>query len=478
MNELERAIAIKKEHSAAIRSRPGVTGIGYGWRTRGGEATDEPAIRIYVERKLPPESLSQDAMLPAEIEGIPTDIVELGPIRLQAGTLPDEERHRPLRGGQRIGPRGSGAGTAGCFAKTDGNPERHVLITAQHVIYDARELTRFERDGAAVGQPTLCSWCSKCCTSSDEIGDVWFALNEPLIDAAVIELRPGTQWLPEVEHDTPLVIKGIEAFANIPDIKAAPDSARRVFRRGFITGLVPGMLEDLAFDGTTEASNGEMWNFQDLLQYSRVQANKPFSASGDSGGPVLTQSQKVAGIYYAASANTGLAIPIQRILDTFKLKCGVGLTVATANAPGQVQTAPAAKQALAATVHSAPLLDRAYEQIRATPRGRELDALVQQHHHEALHLVRSNKRVATVWHRNHGPEIVQLALKSLREQNAPLPSSFDGRTFDECARRIADIFRRYGSPALVREIDRHEPEVRRMGGITYRQFLDWLAPIG
>ena len=491
MNELERGIAIKKRHSAAIRSRPGVTGIGYGWRRRGEEPTDEPAIRIYVERKIPPEGLSRDERLPAEIEGIPTDVIELPPFRVQAGPpLPDKERYRPLRGGQCIGGRGAGPGTSGCFATTVEGPERHVLLTVQHVLYTDREVARSERDGAAVGQPGgLCSWCSKCCTSSDEIGDVWFAINGPLLDAGAVELRPGIQWLAEVENgDKPIVIKGVQTYAGIADIKAQPEKIRRVFRRGFVSGLVGGLLEDLAFDGVAGASYGETWPCEDVLQWvGVVDAGKPSSENGDSGGPVLSQAQEIAGLHWAGVVSPvdnklvirGLAYPIQRVLDGFKAACKVGLKIGTADAPGVVHTAPAAKDALSKPEpHSAQLLHHAHEQIRATPRGRELDALVLQHQHEALALVRRNKRVATVWHRNHGPEIVQQALRSIREPDAPLPAAFDGRTLDECAHRIADVFRRYGSPELVREIDRHEPEVRRMGGVTYRQFLNWLAPIG
>jgi hypothetical protein len=489
MNELERAIAIKTEHSAAIRSRPSVTGIGYGWRRRGGDVTEDPVIRIYVDRKRPPESLSRDEMLPTEIDGIPTDVIELAPGRLQVGPVPDPGRYRPLRAGQRISARGEEGGSIGCFAKTDDAAKRHVLITAQHVVRLARDFTQTQRDGPAMGQPGLCSWCSKCCTSGDEIGDAWFARNDKTIDAAVIELRPGTQWLAEIENgNAPLVMTGVETFAGITNVKQQLNAQQRlVFKRGFMTGLVSALLEDLSFDSTIVTPAGESWEIEDQIAFAQVAMNQPFSESGDSGCPVVTNARKLIGIYFAVTTATagpntialGIACPIKRIQDQFKAACGVGLVIGSDTVAGNVQTAPAAKQALVSNEGPGfELLQHAHEQIRATPRGRELEGVVQQHQHEAIALVRRNKRVAAVWHRNHGPEIVQLALKSIREPDAPIPSSFDGRTFDECARRIADIFRRYGSPALVREIDRCEPEVRRMGGITYRQFLDWLAPIG
>lgn len=487
MNELERAIAIKKQYSAAIRSRPGVTGIGFGWRRRAGETTDEPAIRIYVERKLAPEALSRDELLPAAIEGIPTDIIQLAPLRLQAGPVPDTGRYRPLRAGQRMNRRSEEAGSIGCFAKTN-DGKRHVLITAQHVIYSSRDDERAERDGPAVGQPYVCSYCSKCCTTGDEVGDVWFARNNKTIDAAVVELRPGTKWLAEVQNgDKPIVIKGVETFSGITDVKKMKPMERLLFKRGHMTGLVSGLLEDLSHDGIIVTPRGEKWEIEDQISFAQTDMTKEFSDSGDSGGIVIMNTLLLVGIYFAVTeaqlggqtVGIGIACPIPRIQQQFQQACGVGLTIGTATDVGQEQTAPALKDALPQhQQHSMQLLQQAHNQILATPRGRELDALVQQHHHEAFALVRSNKRVATVWHRNHGPEIVQHALRSIREPDAPLPSSFDGRSLDECARRIAEVFRRYGSPELVREIDRHEPEVRRMGGITYHRFLDWLAPIG
>ena len=35
---------------------------------------------VYVERKVPAESLASDELLPAEIEGVPVDVVATGPI--------------------------------------------------------------------------------------------------------------------------------------------------------------------------------------------------------------------------------------------------------------------------------------------------------------------------------------------------------------------------------------------------------------
>ena len=71
---------VRARHEADLMRYPNVVGIADGIRMRSGKPTGEPAIIVYVERKAPRKDLAESDLLPAEIEGIPVDVVETGRI--------------------------------------------------------------------------------------------------------------------------------------------------------------------------------------------------------------------------------------------------------------------------------------------------------------------------------------------------------------------------------------------------------------
>ncbi len=57
--------------------RKNVFGVGHGFKEIEGKLTDKPAIIVYVKEKLNKEKISQDELIPKEIDGIQTDVVEI-----------------------------------------------------------------------------------------------------------------------------------------------------------------------------------------------------------------------------------------------------------------------------------------------------------------------------------------------------------------------------------------------------------------
>jgi hypothetical protein len=72
--------AIRAKHEARLRAYPNVVGVTEGTRTRKGKPTNEPVIAVLVSRKVPRKSLAKASLLPSHIDGIPIDVVEVGPI--------------------------------------------------------------------------------------------------------------------------------------------------------------------------------------------------------------------------------------------------------------------------------------------------------------------------------------------------------------------------------------------------------------
>jgi hypothetical protein len=75
-----RAGAVRQAHQAELMRRANVVGVGIGLRRRQGKSTGEVALVVLVRRKLPRDMLAPEDVVPAEIEGVPVDVQEVGEI--------------------------------------------------------------------------------------------------------------------------------------------------------------------------------------------------------------------------------------------------------------------------------------------------------------------------------------------------------------------------------------------------------------
>jgi hypothetical protein len=92
---------ILNHHWQRLLEFPNVLNTAVGTKVKNGEDTKIPAIVVYVSKKLPEVELAAEHIIPKELEGIPTDIVEFAPETWTAGKtsisqLPPEEQHKRL----------------------------------------------------------------------------------------------------------------------------------------------------------------------------------------------------------------------------------------------------------------------------------------------------------------------------------------------------------------------------------------------
>src|SRR5690349_8385523 len=92
-------------HALAVSTAPrhNVMGVGLGPKIVNGAPTEETAVRFYVEKKVPPAALLEANLLPSEIEGVPTDVIQTGRFVAGAPTLaavkaPEDSSGAPVRG--------------------------------------------------------------------------------------------------------------------------------------------------------------------------------------------------------------------------------------------------------------------------------------------------------------------------------------------------------------------------------------------
>ncbi|MBP2642171.1 MAG: hypothetical protein H6Q67_58 [Firmicutes bacterium] len=98
-----------------LRGLDNVVGVGNGYKQIRGENTGKPATVVLVKKKFSKDNLSRGAIIPKQIDGKMTDVIEVGDLRFLA-----EDRlgkHRPARPGLSMGHYLISAGTFGAVVR-------------------------------------------------------------------------------------------------------------------------------------------------------------------------------------------------------------------------------------------------------------------------------------------------------------------------------------------------------------------------
>lgn len=119
--------AVRKQAKELLKKK-GVVGVGVGFKEKKGKLTKQISVICSVEKKLPFDQIAIQDLVPDEVEGIKTDVVETGKIVARATT----DVHRPAPGGVSVGHYAITAGTLGCWVfNAAGQP---VLLSNNHVL--------------------------------------------------------------------------------------------------------------------------------------------------------------------------------------------------------------------------------------------------------------------------------------------------------------------------------------------------------
>lgn len=130
-----------------------VVGVGVGAKIIKNKATARPSVRLYVAHKLDRRLVKQQQLLPREIDGVETDVVEVGHLRAQIPAY--RKRSRPAKPGCSIGFALDAlqdevlmAGTLGAIV-SDG--VTRYILSNNHVLANENQLPI----GTAIYQPGL-----------------------------------------------------------------------------------------------------------------------------------------------------------------------------------------------------------------------------------------------------------------------------------------------------------------------------------
>ncbi len=69
---------VQARYTEVLLQKANVIGVAVGMRKRGDQVTDDLVLVVMVSKKVPRETLAPEDYIPAEIEGVPTDVQEFG----------------------------------------------------------------------------------------------------------------------------------------------------------------------------------------------------------------------------------------------------------------------------------------------------------------------------------------------------------------------------------------------------------------
>ncbi len=307
-----------------------VVACGLGYKTCDGEMTEELSLVVSVVKKFPREQLTPQDLIPQEVEGLRTDVVETGRIRAQFPKDP-KARYRPAQPGVSIGHPNVTAGTFGFLVQREGEPfilsNNHVLANRNNAeigdpIYQPGPI-----DGGGVAdqiatlaefkpldfgtEPAQCTvaettarfvnWLAKSTGSQHRMQPVQVTSGENDMDAALA--------YPEAPALVAHPILGLDA----PNGLAEPVLGMEVQKVGRTTGHTLGIVRQIHVTVSVDFE-GRSAVFNDQVLAGRM------SSPGDSGSGILDMEGRAVGLLFAGSETVTIFTPLRRILDYFRVQ--------------------------------------------------------------------------------------------------------------------------------------------------------------
>lgn len=302
--------------------RPGVTGVDIGFKIRGEKLTDEVALRVHVERKLPLEALEKREVFtrserPEKIGGFPLDVIEATYAPAQVAAVELEgledagrmERIDPLVAGISVGNPRITAGTLGSIV-WDRASGSACLLSNWHVLAGS--------SAAVAGEPIYQPGAIDGGTPSDTVATLTRSRLDSDMDAAIATLNGSRGYSRDVLGLSPIL--GIEH----------PALGMEVCKSGRTTGVTEGVIDGLGFSGAITYQHGPTNTFHGQIHIVPrppwPSADYETSKGGDSGSVWIDQaSGKAVGLHYGGELNPAPASEMALANPMYKVAAESGL---------------------------------------------------------------------------------------------------------------------------------------------------------
>ena len=301
------AFNVKERVKSQILKIPGVSGIGVSPARNvpvnlGGEYGPFEApemVNIYVTRLTP----ELEAELPKEIDGVETNIIEIGEVI--AFDVDPTMKHRPAFPGISIGNIDITAGTLGAVV-IDNETGLKAILSNTHVltsspIQNTSSLEIFQpgvHDGGALEENKIATLAR------------WIVLKNGEVDRNFIDCGIA---IPENQEDLTEEVLGI----GVPVGAQSAEVDMRVVKSGRTTGVTFGNVLDVNATLIVNYLEHGIMLFDDLIVADKM------GAPGDSGSLVLnSENNRAIGLLFAGSSTIIIICKMDRIIPALNITIG------------------------------------------------------------------------------------------------------------------------------------------------------------
>lgn len=376
-----------RQHVDELLNKPDVYAVGIGEKISKGRRTGKRAIICSIKKKKASAQLTKAEMIPQDLDGIPTDIVEVGD---RPRAFPAyQDKQRPVVPGCSTGHVNVTAGTIGAVVEVAGEI---MLLSNNHVFADENDASLGDTiiqpgsvDGGRADRDrigTLYTYVPVTFNTQDTATPHPGYDDTPLPDPEPPEPEPPAPEPeppappPEEDKDSNCPVAGfvVKAANRVADffgrgtrLKAVrPQQATAQIIRNKVDGALIRIDPDISYvtnylgyysgvkginelagvgtavhklGRTTGHTNGEIVQtdvvvdvmygngivrFEDQIAIRAIGDVAPFSAGGDSGSIIVDSDDKAVALLFAGDSVTTYANPIDEVVEQLKITRFVG----------------------------------------------------------------------------------------------------------------------------------------------------------
>ncbi|MCX2679306.1 hypothetical protein OOZ15_05065 [Galbibacter sp. EGI 63066] len=332
--DIEEIRAILREEGSELMKKPNVVATGIGYKIVAGQPTTDLAIICSVEVKKTSTVLKEEDIIPASVQGVPTDVKPCGILRAFQDPT---ERFRPAPGGVSMGHFQITTGTFGCVVSKNGEKfilsNNHVLANSNAALVGDPILQPGAFDGGSVTQDQIAVLSefvpihfegeednddNRPCRTARVVASIINTL-APVVGSRS-RLRPYT-----IQQENNLVDCAIAQPLNSNDITeeihqigyiagvVEGQLGMNVKKSGRTTGLTTGVIEQIDVSARVNYGANKVALFTDQLMAGTM------SQGGDSGSAVLDENNNLTGLLFAGSETTTIINRIQNVFDLLQI---------------------------------------------------------------------------------------------------------------------------------------------------------------
>lgn len=314
---MDKCLRTLKRTRSFFLNKANVIGVGGGMKQVGLERTNRPSIIVFVEKKIKEEDLPRSEIVPGKINGIPTDVIEIGRVRL---LVERTAKGRPARPGMSVGHYKITAGTFGALVR-DIKTGEPLMLSNNHILANA---TDGKDRRAAIGDPILQPGAYDGGTSQDKIAEllryvpIQRSVKEADCPVAMGTARVASKLVHLVRPNYELRFMKYYRGSNIidaavarpvspevvsadiidigpPQGTAVAEVSQTVLKSGRSSGVTTGPVTAVDVSLQVELNNSEVGMFSDQVVAEMI------SQGGDSGSLILDERKRAVGLLFAGS---------------------------------------------------------------------------------------------------------------------------------------------------------------------------------